>query len=93
MMGSTAWAQEWDVFEVALPRGRHRPTVGYTERFRAGQKYYSFIVFSKREEHTVGRPRGSKNRSSRELEAAGKALIKEAKLKKKIEALKQQSKK
>jgi len=41
----------------------------------------------------VGRPKGSKNRTARELETAGKYLIEKAKLKKQIEALKKQNKK
>lgn len=35
----------------------------------------------------MGRPKGSKNRSARELETAGKHLIEKAKLKRRIEKL------
>ena len=48
---------------------------------------------SKRAASKIGRPAGAKNRSGEELIAAGKALIKEGKLKARIESLKEQLKK
>lgn len=41
----------------------------------------------------MGRPKGSKNKTARELETEGKHLIEKAKLKKQIEALKKRNEK